>query len=176
MKSDYMSIKEQFFKKIEDCDSDSSQTDNIHILSKHSTKVQQFHKILLMGIDHRLHRLYWPRRKNKSAEVTGIFENEISQPEISLKPLPLELSEKIWLLFLQKHQEDLNSKLHDIILIKIEDHFWLEGKLFCNLQKNLLQAMDYMYSHKIIPGDLLRKFLKLQNTMQIVASHRVMDF
>jgi UDP-N-acetylmuramoylalanine-D-glutamate ligase len=88
----------------------------------------------------------------------------------------LELSEEIWLFFWEKELEDLNSTLNDISSIKIKDWCWHESELSRKLQKNLLQTIEYMYSHKIITGDSLRKFLKLQNTMQIVACNRVVDF
>jgi hypothetical protein len=71
----------------------------------------------------------------------------------------------------------LNSILHDIPSFTDQGgniYYALATIVSSKLQNNVFQTIEYMYSHKFITADALRKFLTLKNTLHIAAFHRVL--
>jgi hypothetical protein len=97
---------------------------------------------------------------------------KFSQANVSLpQQIHLDLGLKINTMIWDSYVDDLHSILPDIPPKPEPTDFdsWKFFFMSLRLQKNILQTVEYMYSHKIITADALTKFLKMDNTLQITA-------
>jgi hypothetical protein len=90
-----------------------------------------------------------------------------------------EINRRFW----DSYLDDLNTIFPDILTFP-EKNTWLPWhweSLKCNsisrrLQRNRLQKIDYMYINKIISAEAHSKFLKTNNTLQLVAKNKFSFF
>jgi hypothetical protein len=209
MKRDYIEIKEGLRRIRGKYNLIPEKTEKIRKLSDNIKQIEDFQKIVLMGIQERIYRRWeavektgirkdmkflrkgWNYLKNavklfkmkmekffqKAKKILSFSNEQEDLLSLEVKKLPIELNERIHQSFWDGHLKTLNSILHDIPSFTREEIFMLEGnEISFSLKKNVLQTADYLYSHKIITGDTLGKFLKHDGTLKIAASTRAADF
>jgi hypothetical protein len=99
-----------------------------------------------------------------------------SSPPESLPPMQLywDLGEKIGQIFWDSQVEELNSILNGIPSFKKWNYNnGIANTISLKLQRNVCKTISYMYTHKIITRDALKKFLKMKKTLQIFAFNGV---